>query len=356
MGMFYLDVRNVSKAKQSAVAKAAYASSDKLYSERDEETKSYRTRSVQPDSFILAPVHAPQWVYDRETLWNNVEKIEKNYNARLLKEIVVALPVELSNDEQKELLTEYVQETLVNDGMVADVNIHRDQLHNPHAHILLTVRPFNPDGTWWENKSKKEYLKDENGIFLLDKNNKKKSRKIDLTGWESKETLVNWRKAFAEKTNEHYKKLGIHEEISHLSYEEQGLDKLPKHRLNRSEYYVEKNAAELASDTGHDYEPVTYYGSMNKVIEQYNNEIEVIQNKIVSLEQYRNRKEPFEMQVFKDIRKKAHWASGVYEAVKFVKERSKSQYVDYNLARKTMDSLDYWKMSIERKHRAFERE
>lgn len=356
MSIFYLNVRNVSKAKQSAVAKASYVSNEKLYSERDEETKSYRSRSVKPDSFILAPVHAPQWVYNREELWNNVEKVEKNYNARLLKEIVVALPIELSNEEQKELLIDYVQETLVADGMVADVNIHRDQLHNPHAHILLTVRPFNPDGTWWETKSKKEYKLDSEGNHLFNEKGNKISYKVDLTGWESKETLLNWRKSFAEKTNEHFKKLGIQEEVSHLSYEEQGIEKLGKQRLTRNEYHVENNAKEVALQNGVEYEPVTYYGSMNLVIEQYNKEIEMIDNKIVSLDEYRNRKEPFEVQVFENIRKNAKWFNGAYEATKFVKERSKSNYVDYQTTRKTMDSLEHWKLSIDKKYRSLERE
>ncbi|MDA6082682.1 MobA/MobL family protein, partial [Escherichia coli] len=105
--------------------------------------------------------HAPDWVYDRETLVNEIEKVEKQYNSQLLREIVVALPVDFKNEDQTTLIREYVQENFVSDGMVADVSIHRDQEHNPHAHILLTLRPFNEDGTWWKNKSKKEYILDE---------------------------------------------------------------------------------------------------------------------------------------------------------------------------------------------------
>ncbi len=74
----------------------------------------------------------------------------------------MALPIELSVDEQKELLTKYVQENFVDQGMVADVAIHRDHPDNPHAHVMLTNRPFNPDGTWGQ-KTKTEYILDSHG-------------------------------------------------------------------------------------------------------------------------------------------------------------------------------------------------
>lgn len=356
MGIFYLDARMVSKAKQSAVAKAAYVSNEKLYSERDEEMKQYRTRTEKPESFILAPEHAPEWVKDREKLWNEVEKVEKNYNSQLLREIVVALPIELSPDQQNSLVKEYVQENFVADGMVADVNIHRDQEQNPHAHILLTVRPFNQDGTWWNSKSKKEYILDENGEVSLNAEGKKRSRKIDLTGWNDKSKLLQWRKNFAEKTNEFYKANNIKETISHLSYEEQGIEKLGKHRLTRDEYHVEKQAEKQAEENGTEYSPVTTYGNLNNIIEAYNNEIDAIDSKIVSLEEYKQSKQPVEMKEFEEIRRKAILASGDYEAIQFVKNRAKASYVDYEITKKTMDSLEFWKKSIDRKHRSLDRE
>src|SRR5690606_13382450 len=111
-------------------------------------------------------------VYNRERLWNVVEAIEKNWNSRLSREVLVALPRELSNDVQKELLMEYVKENFSNNGMVADVSIHRDQSENPHAHIMLTVRPFNEDGTWANKR-----IKNEEGKW------------IHSTNWNDRETL-----------------------------------------------------------------------------------------------------------------------------------------------------------------------
>ncbi|MDM5142970.1 Mobilization protein A [Lactococcus lactis] len=98
-----------------------------------------------PESFILLPENAPEWAKDRQKLWNEVEAVDRKVNSRYAKEFNVALPIELSEDEQKELLTEYVLKTFVDKGMVADIAIHRDKDGNPHAHVMLTNRPFNAD-------------------------------------------------------------------------------------------------------------------------------------------------------------------------------------------------------------------
>lgn len=349
-----MKVKNVSKHKQSAIAKAAYVSNEALYSERDEETKKYKTRGIKPESFILAPTHAPSFVFDRQKLWNEAEKVEKQFNARVMKEIVVALPIELSDSQQTELTKKFVQEVLVADGMVADVSIHRDQEHNPHAHILLTVRPFNDDGTWFKNKSKKEYILDPNGEKIKNENGDYKTRNVDLTGWTKKETLLQWREHFAQMTNDFYKNNNINESVSHLSYEEQGLDKLPKQRLTRNEFYIEKQAEKKAVEDGREYVPVTHYGTLNKQIEEYNEEIEMIESKIISLEEYKERKSPINYQEFNDIRKNFNVNEEYREAVQFVENRAKTDFVDYEIARNTMDSIEYWKMSIDRKNRMFD--
>ncbi|MDI3236176.1 MobA/MobL family protein [Exiguobacterium antarcticum] len=284
MALFYMDVRNVSKGKSSAVAKAAYVSGEKLYSEREQELKQYRTRPINPDSFILSPKHAPSWTTDREQLWNNAEAIEKPVNGHVMREVVVALPIELNNEQRRKMLEEYVNENFVSSGMVADVNIHNDVLHNPHAHILLTVRPFEQNGEWQKQKSKKEYLLDSNGDFIINEKGNKKSRNVDLTGWAGKEKLIEWRKNLAEKINEHYLKHGIDEKVSHLSYKDQGLEKVAPERLKRSEFYVEKMAKQNAEKEGKAYTPVTHYGKMNQVIHAYNLEIDTLNEKIKSLE------------------------------------------------------------------------
>lgn len=344
---FYFSVGIISRGKgQSAVASASYRSGEKLYSVLDDETKYYGKRTVQPETFILAPEHAPEWVYDRQRLWNEVELVERHVKAQLAREIKLALPIELPHDVQRKLLEEYVQENFVNRGMVADVAIHRDVKHNPHAHIMLTLRPFNKDGSWG-NKKKKEYLLDENGNKILDKNGKPKYKTIPLTDWNEKKTLIEWRKNLAEKINEYYKFHGINERVSHESYEAQSLDKLPKFRLSREEYFIEKRAKEQAEKEGKEYTPITKFGQLNYEIEKANKELENINNKIVSLEEY---KKTIEGDLYKElitIRKNFALSKEDWDSLKVVAKRV-SGFVDLQNAYDNLQRLDRWKLNIDR--------
>ena len=105
---------------------------------------------------------APLEWNDREQLWNAVEENEKTKDSRLAREFVVALPVELDKDSNISLLQDFIQKNFVDMGMCADFAIHDTDGHNPHAHILLTVRPLNENGTW-QYKTEKEYLCIKNG-------------------------------------------------------------------------------------------------------------------------------------------------------------------------------------------------
>lgn len=282
MAIFFMDVRNVNKATQSAVAKAAYISGDKLHSERDDKVKFYQ-REVSPESFILAPSHAPAFVYDREKLWNEAEKVERAYNARVAKEVVFALPVELSREKQIELTREYVQESFVEKGMVADVNIHFDKEQNPHAHVLLTVRPFDEKGNWG-NKTKKEYVKNENGEFVLNENGTKQTKRIDLTeGWNDRNTIIEWRKKLAEIINEKYKENGIEQNVTHRSNVDAGKEELAKIRLKRTEFQVEEKHKEFCEKNNIPYEPVTEYGKINFEIDKINKNLKEINQEIETL-------------------------------------------------------------------------
>ena len=111
---------------------------------------------------VFLPEYAPQEWQDREKLWNAVEEVETAKDSRLAREFVVALPIELSREQQIELLQEFIREQFVADGMCADAAIHDTDGHNPHAHILLTVRPLDEQGKW-QYKTEKEYLCMKNG-------------------------------------------------------------------------------------------------------------------------------------------------------------------------------------------------
>jgi hypothetical protein len=51
--------------------------------------------------------------------------------------------------------------------MCADVCLHDTGGGNPHAHIMLTMRPFDERGTWGA-KQKKEYILDKDGNKIYD--------------------------------------------------------------------------------------------------------------------------------------------------------------------------------------------
>ncbi|AMV66045.1 Hypothetical protein ADU71_0070 (plasmid) [Pediococcus damnosus] len=227
MAIFHMSFSNISAGKgRSAIASAAYRSGEKLFD--DQEGRHYfYARSVMPESFILTPKNAPAWASDREKLWNEVERKDRRANSRYAKEFNVALPVELSEDEQKELLTKYVQENFVDQGMVAEVAIHRDHQDNPHAHVMLTNRPFNPDGTWGI-KSKKQYILDENGNKMYTGTSKyPKSRKILMVDWDKKEKIIEWRHNWAVSVNQVLEQKNIPDRISEKSFENQGIDEVP---------------------------------------------------------------------------------------------------------------------------------
>ena len=204
------------KKQQNTIAAAAYRSGERLVDERTNECKFYH-RSVPPITHILAPSHAPQWVYNRQQLWNEVEKKEKQWNAQLAREINVALPKELSHEEQEALALEFCQEVFVKDGMVADVSIHRDNPDNPHFHVMLTIRPFHKDGTWGNKQVKiKEII-----------NGKLQVKAIHTTDWNTKEKLLYWREQWAQYANRYLEKNGVMDRITHLSNKDQGLETLP---------------------------------------------------------------------------------------------------------------------------------
>lgn len=158
MAIYYLEAKVISRGVgRSAVAASAYMSCSKIYNEYDGILHDYTRKQGLVYEQIFLPPQAPTEWKDRSVLWNAVEETEKTKDSRLAREFVVSLPIELSKEENISLLTEYVQKNFVNDGMCADVCIHDTDGHNPHAHILLTVRLLDKNGKW-QAKTQKEYL------------------------------------------------------------------------------------------------------------------------------------------------------------------------------------------------------
>lgn len=164
MAIYHLEAKVISRGVgRSAVAASAYMSCSRIYNDYDGVQHDYtRKQGLVYEQVLLPPQAPPEWK-DRGILWNAVEEAEKSKDSRLAREFVVALPVELSKEQNISLISEYVKDNFVADGMCADFCIHDTDGHNPHAHIMLTVRPLDKNGKW-QSKTEKEYLCIKNGI------------------------------------------------------------------------------------------------------------------------------------------------------------------------------------------------
>ena len=174
----------------------------------------------------MLPSHAPPAFADRSTLWNSVEEIEKSSTAQLAREIEVALPVELSRAEQLALVRSFVKDNFVDAGMCVDFAIHDKGTGNPHAHILLTIRPIKENGKWGA-KCRKVYDLDSQGQRIPDGKGGWKNHREDTTDWNRRENAEKWRAAWAAYTNRALEAAGRPERIDHRSYKRQGVDKIP---------------------------------------------------------------------------------------------------------------------------------
>ena len=157
------------------------------------------------------------------------------------------MPKELDREKQIELVRNYVKENFVDVGMCADIVLHDKNDGNPHAHILLTMRPLNEDKTWGA-KSKKEYILDENGEKVKLKNGNYKTRKINTVDWNEQDKAEHWRKAWADITNKYLEENSIQEKVDHRSYQIQGIEKIPTIHLGVSASQMEKKG--IATDRG----------------------------------------------------------------------------------------------------------
>ena len=268
--IYHLEAKVISRGTgRSAVAASAYMSCSQILNDYDGINHDYTRKQGLVWQQVFLPEYAPREWSDRAVLWNAVEETEKTKDSRLAREFVVALPVELDKNGWQKILTEFIRQNFVADGMCADVSIHNTDGHNPHAHIMLTVRPLNENGTW-QYKTEKEYLCIRNGeekgftsseyakavsdgwekqypymvngkkkylppsqaegyerVSKYPKSTKYGRQNPIAERWNSDEQIVAWRKAWADTTNAHLERAGADARIDHRSHAERGLDEQP---------------------------------------------------------------------------------------------------------------------------------
>lgn len=230
MSIYHCSIKNISRSSgRSAVACAAYRSGEELEDLETGITHDYRKKTGIAFAEIFLCKNAPERFQNREELWNEVEKIEKAADARLAREIEVAIPRELSLEEMKNLVAGYAK-MLTEEGMCVDAAIHL-KVGNPHAHLMCTTRKIKADGTW-DQKEKKVYALDEFGNKIPVIDLETGEQKIGARGrriWKrvtvaandlnAKENVEKWRKMWSEHCNAY---LEPEQQIDHRSYERQG--------------------------------------------------------------------------------------------------------------------------------------
>lgn len=266
MAIYHCHCKIISRGQgRSAVGAAAYRSGEKLYNEYDGIEHDYTKKGGVVYSEIMLCENAPKEYQDRQTLWNAVEQIEKSSKAQLAREYEVALPVELSREEQIKLVRDFAKENFVYNGMCVDFSIHDKEDGNPHAHIMLTTRPIEQDNSWGV-KQRKEYILDKNGQKQYDKKKQTyKCKTVKTTNWDSKEFLQRSRESWAEKVNQELERKNVPQRVDHRSYNEQGIEQIPTQHIGVSANAMEKRGIE------------SQRGNENREIKKANGQIQTIE-------------------------------------------------------------------------------
>lgn len=240
MAIYYLSAKVISRNKgKSATASAAYRASCAIKDRRTGLVYDYSKNQGVAHSEILVPEKAPDWMKNRSELWNRVELGERRKDAQLAREIQVAIPIELNREQKLKLVLNFVQEQFVAKGMVADVNFHDLDSHNPHAHIMLTMRFLEGDHFGQKNRD-----------------------------WNKRELIPQWREQWANHANLALLEAGSSEKIDHRTLEAQGINRIPQIHLGVHAHAMQKRGIP------------TRRGEIYERIERENEEIELLEREI----------------------------------------------------------------------------
>jgi Ti-type conjugative transfer relaxase TraA len=215
MAIYHLHVKVIGrKSGSSAVASAAYRSGSRLRDERLDRSHDFSAKRGVVHSEVMLPENAPEAWSDRERLWNDVEAFEIRKDAQLAREVEFALPREMTQAQGIELARDFARAEFVDQGMIADLNVHWDMAEDgslkPHAHVMLTMR-----------------VADEKGF----------GRKV--REWNRTDMVERWRERWAELANERLAELDIDARIDHRSLEAQGIALGPQSQIGAPAQRIE---------------------------------------------------------------------------------------------------------------------
>ena len=254
---------------QSAVAASAYISGEAIRRDLDGTTKRYgRTERILDPGGIITPEHVPDGITDRASLWNAVEALDGR-RGQMCRSWNIALPHELSFDQQRELAQEFIRREFISRGMIADWVIHNStEGENVHLHVLTTMRPIvqGQDGCWtFGAKARSVTERDAAGRAICigrDKTGHKRYRKqkVPTVDWNAKSTLVAIRAGWAAVANAHLERAGEAARIDHRSYADQGIKQLPTVHMGYAATAMERRGERSAR------------GDVNRSIRAWNRE------------------------------------------------------------------------------------
>ncbi len=220
MAIYHFHVKVIGrKSGSSAVASAAYRSASRLRDDRLERSHDFSAKRGVVHSEVMVPEDAPEAWKDRERLWNDVEAFEVRKDAQLAREVEIAIPREMTQAQGIELARDFVQSEFVDQGMIADLNVHWDigegGMPKPHAHVMLTMRSVDDAGL---------------GKKVRD--------------WNRSEMVERWRERWAELANERLAELDIDARIDHRSLEAQGIGLEPQSQIGAPAHRIEDQGLE----------------------------------------------------------------------------------------------------------------
>jgi hypothetical protein len=257
LAIYHLSIKIVTRGKgKTAVAAAAYRAGETIKSEFDGNVHDYSRKGGVVHTEIFLPENAPSEYADRDVLWNAVEKSERYVNAQLAREIEIALPVELSREQNISLLRRYAIENFANEGMCADVCYHDKGDGNPHAHIMLTMRPIEKGGNWGQ------------------KSRTVNGQKVPTVDWNEHTKAEDWRKAWAAYCNSALRINGVETLVDHRSYKRQGIDQIPTVHLGAAACQMERKGIK------------TERGNINRAVEVTNNQLRQLTARILKCKEW----------------------------------------------------------------------
>ena len=257
---------------QSVMAAASYCLGQKLYSAHDGEWK-YPHSSPQRVCYteVMLPPNAPPEYADRQTLWNAVDDAEKRADAQTARRFTIALPKELTFEQNLALIRDYCTKQFVDRGMICDLYYHDSGNGNPHVHLMLTMRAMDEHGRWLP-KTRTAYVLDEDGERIRGANGRWLRERIDTVDWNDQKYAEIWRHEWELAQNNALEAAGYTARIDMRSYERQGITDLePQIHLGPEAAALERKGI-----------PTTR-GDRNREIKRVNAIIRALQKSVAAL-------------------------------------------------------------------------